>query len=305
MPERLVEGPIAYVTAAILGALLGSFANVCILRIPAGKSIAYPGSHCFACGAPVRWYDNLPILSFLILGGRCRACRAKFSPRYLFVEAATAMIVLAVYHLCVSGAGPHAGDDVARRLARFGVYTLFVLALVVIAFIDLDHKKIPDKITYPAIPLFLLLGVLLHDRPWWELLVGAAGGYLLVRLISDGYYHLTGREGLGYGDGKLLAMVGALLGWRAVLFALFGGSLLGTVLVLPPLLVTSARRRRQRGHGWEDFVARVEKRERLLYPSPDLRHVEIPFGPFLIAASLAWLFLQDMLALAVSRFLWW
>jgi leader peptidase (prepilin peptidase)/N-methyltransferase len=287
-----------YVMAAILGALLGSFANVCILRIPAGKSIAFPGSHCFACGAPVRWYDNLPILSFLILRGRCRACGARFSPRYLFVEAGTAMMVVAVFHLCLAVLRP--ADELSHRLLRFGIYTLFTLALVVLAFIDLDHKKIPDKITYPAIPMFLVLGLILRDLPWWELVIGVAGGYLLVRAISDGYFYATGREGLGYGDGKLLALIGGLLGWRAVLFALFGGSLLGTVLVVPPLLVTSARRRRQRGHGWEEFVARVEKQDRVLYPDVALRHVEIPFGPFLIAAAFAYLFLQDVIPMVIG-----
>jgi leader peptidase (prepilin peptidase)/N-methyltransferase len=289
-----------YVTAAILGALLGSFANVCILRIPAGQSIAYPGSHCFACGAPVRWYDNLPILSFLILRGRCRACGARFSPRYLLVEAGTAMLVLAVFHFCV--AVFHPADELSWRLIRFGIYTLFTLALVVIAFIDVDHKKIPDKITYPGIPVFLIFGLILRDVPWWELLVGVAAGYLLVRLISDGYYYATGREGLGYGDGKLLALIGALLGWRAVLFSLFGGSLLGTLLVAPPLLVTSARRKRLRGFGWEAFVARVEQQERLLYPDVALRHVEIPFGPFIIAAAFAYLFLQDVIPQVVGSF---
>lgn len=271
MPS-IATSPGAYVFAFVLGALLGSFANVCILRIPAGKSIVRPGSHCFACGAPVRFYDNLPLVSWLLLRGRCRSCGVTFSPRYLLVEAATALLVVAAWHLCVSRY-----DDPAIASAHFGVYALFLLAIVVITFIDLDHKKIPDRITYPGIPVFFALGVLLGDRPLLELAIGVVAGYGVVRLISDLYYYTTKREGLGYGDGKLLALVGGLLGWKGVLFALFGGSLLGTLVAIPVIVV--ARRRK---------------------PDEDegsIRHAELPFGPFLCAAAVAYLFLGDSVLL--------
>jgi len=281
--EPLVGSASAYVLAFVLGALLGSFANVCILRIPRGQSIVRPPSHCGSCGAPVRWYDNLPIVSYLLLRGRCRACGVSFSPRYLFVELATGLLVLALYQLCV---GQHAvTEDLPLRLARFGVYTLFTLTLVVITFIDLDHKKIPDRITYPGIPLFFLFGQLLGDVSLLDRGIGVVAGYGVVRLLSDGYYYLTKREGLGYGDGKLLALVGGLLGWRAVLFSLFGGSLLGTLIILPVILLTRRR----------SAPAVDENGEEI-----SIRHVELPFGPFLAVAAVVYLFLGDMLMVGLA-----
>ena len=280
--ELLVGSPSAYVLAFVLGALLGSFANVCILRIPRGQSIVRPPSHCGSCGAPVRWFDNLPIVSYLVLRGRCRACGVKFSPRYLLVELATGLLVAALYHLCV-GVLPSA-DDLPLRLARFGVYTLFALALVVITFIDLDHKKIPDRITYPGIPLFFLFGQLLGDVSLLDRGIGVVAGYGVVRLLSDGYYWITKREGLGYGDGKLLALVGALLGWRAVLFSLFAGSLLGTFTVIPAMLIA-----RRRGPTVDQDGQEIS-----------LRHVELPFGPFLAVAAIVYLFLGDLLMVGLA-----
>lgn len=264
----------AYALALLLGLLLGSFANVCILRIPAGQSIVVPGSHCRSCGHSVSWYDNLPVVSYLLLRGRCRSCGVGFSPRYLLVEAGFGMLVGASYFLCVEGL--FVTDPLPRRLARFAAYVLFELVLFVIAFIDLDHKKIPDRITYPAIPLFFAVGQLLGDRTLIDGTIGVAVGYGVIRGVSDGYYYLTGREGLGYGDGKLLALVGAFLGYRAVLFTLFAGSLLGSVIGVTAIVVRRFR----------------------TPPNPDdppLRHVELPFGPFLVAATYIYLYLQDIL----------
>lgn len=282
MSDELLEGflrsPVAYAAALVLGSLLGSFANVCILRIPASESIVRPGSHCRACGAAVRWYDNLPILSYVLLRGRCRGCGARFSPRYLLVEISLALLALATWHLTVAVLWPF--DAAPHRLARFSAYLLLELALVVLAFIDLDHRRIPDRITYPGIPFFVGVGLLLRDLPWWEPLLGAAVGYGIVRLISDGYWLLTKREGLGYGDGKLLAMVGGLLGWRAVVFSLFGGSVLGSVIGIT--------------------VAVIARRRAAEAPQTSLRLVELPFGPFLVTAALAYLFLQETFQLAFA-----
>jgi len=268
MPDAILYSPSAYVFAGILGALLGSFANVCILRIPAGMSIVRPGSHCVACGRPVRFYDNIPIVSFLLLRGRCRACGARFSPRYLFVEIATAALILVTYHLTMTTI--HADDAPGHRLLRFGAYALFVLVLVVIAFIDLDHKIVPDVITYPGIPAFLGLGLLLRDRPPLHLVLGAVLGYAIVRVIADGWRLLFKREGMGYGDGKLLALIGALLGWQAVLVSIFVGSLIGSLVSIPFLAL-----RRTQG----------------------LLRFEVPFGPFLAVAALLYLFLQETIVL--------
>jgi leader peptidase (prepilin peptidase)/N-methyltransferase len=273
----LAASPSAYVLAALLGALLGSFANVCIVRIPLEKSIVRPGSHCFGCGAPVRWYDNLPLVSYLILRGRCRSCGAAFSARYLLVEGALALLVFAAYARSVAVA---TDDDLPIRMARFGVEALFLLALVVIAFIDLDTKQIPDAITIPGIPVFFALGVLTGDQPLGDLLVGVFAGYGVVGLVGDTWYFITGRDALGLGDAKLLALVGAMLGWRGGMFALFGGAVIGSVLLVPVLVW----RRVRAGRG-------------------EVLRFETPYGPFLVAAAIVYLFLGGAVRVGFGRLL--
>jgi len=263
----------------VLGALFGSFANVCIVRLPptddnpSGMSVVSPGSRCMACGTPLKWFDNLPILSYLILRGRCRKCRASYSARYLIVELVMALLFLAAYYHSVLG--PAAEGDTLLRWHSFGILAAFSFTLVVITFIDLDHKLILNKVTYPAIPLFYLAGISLPGAEWSDGLIGVAVGYGIIRLLSDGYYYATGREGLGYGDGKLLAIVGALYGWRGVVVTLFVGSLLGSVI---SIAVLSLRRRSAvEGEGETDEDA-------------PMRHVEVPFGPFLAAGALVYAF---------------
>ncbi len=291
-PDAVIEGyllgPLGYAVVAVLGALFGSFANVCIVRMPPsdehpkGRSVAYPGSRCGSCERPIRWYDNIPIVSYLWLRGRCRHCKAEFSARYLLVEAATAMLFVALYHAAM---GPvFASDPLSIALYRFLVYAALAFVLVVITFIDLDHKLILDKITYPAIPLFYALGVALPERGVWDGIIGAAIGYGIVRAISDGYYLVTKREGMGYGDGKLLAIIGALLGWQGVVASLFLGSILGSVIGVTAIAVVRAR---SRGRGAGD-------------DEEPLRHVELPFGPFLAAAALAYVFLAPVGELALG-----
>jgi leader peptidase (prepilin peptidase) / N-methyltransferase len=278
--EPWLRGPGGHLFAALLGALFGSFANVCIVRWPPsdqhpdGRSVVRPGSHCPACGAAIRWYDNIPILSYFILRGRCRACRAEFSARYLLLEGATALLFAAFYRLEVVVLHPF--DPPSLQLYRFAVAAAFVWVLVVIAFIDLDHKLILNRITYPAIPVFYALATFLPERTWKDGLLGAAVGYGVIRLVADGYHLLTRRRGLGYGDGKLLAVVGAYLGWQAVLVTLFLGSIIGSVI--GGLWLVAARARAGKSDG-----------------DVPLRHVEIPFGPFLATAALVYAFVEAWL----------
>jgi leader peptidase (prepilin peptidase)/N-methyltransferase len=305
--EPIVGTPLGHVLAFVLGALFGSFANVCIYRMPPteahpeGRSIAHPPSHCPACQHPIAWYDNVPLLAYAWLRGRCRHCRAGFSPRYLLVEGATALLFVAVYHLAVVVDG--AGDPVGIALVRFAIGAAFAFVLVVITFIDLDHKLILDRITYPAIPLFYVAGLALPERGWLDGLIGAAVGYGVVRGVSDGYYLLTRRRGMGYGDGKLLAIVGAWLGWQAVFVALFAGSLIGTLVTLALIAI--------RGRPPEGEFAAVEPAADAPAPEPDegtaapaapasLRHLEIPFGPFLAAGALLYLFLEPWLRVSFA-----
>ena len=298
----LAQSPAALVAAFVLGTLWGSFANVCIYRWPPtddhpeGRSVVAPGSHCGGCGKPVRWYDNVPILSWLWLRGRCRDCKTQFSARYLLVEALTGALFAAAWWFAIDGR--MLVEPLGDGLVRFGIGAAFVFVMVVVLFIDLDHLLILDKLTLPAIPVFWGLSLLLPERAWWEGLVGAVVGYGIVRGIADGYYLVMKREGMGYGDGKLLAVVGALMGWKGVLVSLFGGSILGVVIALPATIVARVRR----GGGEPEPAAPAEPAAAAeaagseeAYDDDDdgrLGRVELPFGPFLVLAALFWWFAE-------------
>src|SRR4029079_15619697 len=216
-----------------------------------------PGSRCVSCGNPIRAFDNIPIVSYVLLRGRCRACKHPFSARYPLVEALAALIAAALWVTFVSG---DPGEALGIRIARFAVYFAFAGVLIVLSFIDLATMRLPDVITLPAIPIFFVSGFATHHVPWLQRLIGAAAGYLFLRLISDFYYYVLKREGLGLGDAKLLAVIGALLGWRALLFVLGVGGFAGALISLP--IVIWARRRRPADA-----------------PEQALRHEPIPFGP--------------------------
>jgi leader peptidase (prepilin peptidase) / N-methyltransferase len=270
----LLSSPIAVAAAGVFGAIWGSFFNVCIARVPLGQSVVRPGSRCGSCGAPVRAADNVPIVSYLVLRGRCRACGAPFSARYPLVESLAALLAALLWWKLVA-ADPEGATAV--RMARFALYFAFAGTLVVLSFIDLDTKLLPDVITLPAIPVLFLAAFGAHDVPWLDRLIGAAAGYLFVRLIADFYYYVLKREGLGLGDGKLLALIGAVLGWRALPLVVFAGALLGSLISLPILIV------KRRGTEGES-----------------LRHVQIPFGPFLALGALIYLFFGRAILLAAG-----
>jgi leader peptidase (prepilin peptidase) / N-methyltransferase len=256
----------ATATAGLFGAIWGSFFNVAIVRVPRGESVVRPGSRCPTCGAPVRAFDNVPILSYLVLRGRCRACRAPISPRYPLVEALAALLAAALWWKFVAAEPTQVA---AVRLARFACYFAFGGALLVLAFIDLATKLLPDVITLPAIPIFYLAAFGAHGPDWRARLIGAAAGYLFFRLIADFYFYVLKREGLGLGDGKLLALVGAVLGWQALPFVVFVGATVGVLVSLPIVIATQRR----------DAAA-----------AEPLRRTQIPFGPFLALAAVAYLF---------------
>lgn len=271
------------VFAAGFGALWGSFLNVCIARVPRGMSVVSPPSHCFACGHRVLARDNIPILSFLLLRGRCRHCGVKFSARHALVEALTgalSALVLWVFALAETDL------PVGVRIARYAVYFAFTGVLLVLTFIDIDSKRLPDKITLPSVAVFFLAGFATGDVGWLERLIGAAAGYAVVRLIADAYYYTTGREGLGLGDGKLLAVMGALLGWKALPPIIFSASFIGVFVSIPVLLW---QRRRERA---EPPAAATASKDGDDAPADSIRRAEVPFGPFLAASALAYMFLH-------------
>ena len=207
--------------AGLLGLVVGSFLNVCIYRLPRQESVTWPGSRCTACDRPLAWYENIPLVSWLALRGRCRTCRVPISPVYPAVEAITGAIFVAGFFIY----GPT--PLLAARL-------LFAAAMIVLFFIDLRHHILPNAITLPGIAIGFALSFVLPPG-WIASLIGliAGGGVLL--LIAEAYRRWRGVEGLGMGDVKMLAMIGAFLGWQLMLVTLvlasFAGSLLGLALI--------------------------------------------------------------------------
>ncbi len=234
--------------AFVLGTVIGSFLNVCIYRIPAGKSIVSPPSACPHCGHHIRWFQNIPILSYLFLGGKCAACRARISLRYPAIEALTGLLfALVLYYFSFSAATI--------------VYWVFIASLVTITFIDLDHQIIPDVISLPGILVGFICSFFVPWLSWSDSLLGILVGGGILLAIAWFYELLTKRAGMGGGDIKLLGMLGAFLGWKAVLPIVFVASLAGSLVGVPLML--------------------LQKKDAKL---------AIPFGPFLAFAATVYLF---------------
>jgi leader peptidase (prepilin peptidase)/N-methyltransferase len=217
---------LAYV--AVLGLIVGSYLNVLIYRLPLGMSTVTPRSRCPACGAPIRALDNLPVLSFLLLGGRCRSCGARISWRYPLLETATALLF--------------AGCVVAFGLSLQALMAaVFGCLMIALAMIDVDHMILPDRITWPGIALGFLFHALLVLRlglPWRHMLgplFGALLGGGLPLAIYGLWWLIRREEGLGLGDAKMMALIGTFLEWKALLvaffFAVLAGSIVGLVLM--------------------------------------------------------------------------
>lgn len=240
----------------IYGAIVGSFLNVCIHRIPLELSLVRPGSRCPACATPILWRDNIPLLGWLRLGGRCRHCRAPISWRYPLVEAFSAAITVGM----VMAFGP----------TPTGVALLLLMyAFLVLTMIDFDHYILPDVITLPGV----VFGLGLAAMPKWfgpplptlmDGLIGVAAGGGGLWFFAWVFKRLTGKDGMGFGDVKLLALIGAWMGWQALPFTLFVSSCLGSVAGIAWILVSGRDRR-----------------------------LPIPFGPYLILAAVGYLFVGE------------
>lgn len=208
----------------VFGMCVGSFMNVCIYRLPdPDQSIVRPRSRCPGCKTLIPFYDNIPVMSYLLLRGRCRHCHTTISLRYPLVE-----VIGGLFALCV--------------FLRFGLtlegllYYAFICCLLVITFVDIDLQIIPDLITLPGIPIFFIAAIALTDISWIDSLLGflVGGGSLFA--IGWGYQLLTRKEGMGGGDIKLLAMIGVLLGWQGTLFTIFIASAAGTLAGIAVML---------------------------------------------------------------------
>lgn len=263
----LTAQPTFSILLFILGALLGSFGNVVIYRLPLGENIAWPGSHCMSCKTPVAWYNNVPIFAWFWLRGKCAKCKTPFSFRYPFVEFLVAtLFAVAGYQL-----GP----------SYFLIEALiFIFMLVVVSFIDLDHMILPDKFTLSGIVIGLIGAAINPEREFMPALFGVLAGGGFLWSVAYLYYALRGREGMGGGDIKLLAWIGAILGWQAIPITILLSSVIGSVVGL--ILASRTKGRAQ------DQASESEEHENEGHGMT----LAIPFGPYLAGAALAFLLLD-------------
>lgn len=247
----------------LLGLVFGSFANVVIYRLPKGKSLVKPGSQCTACEKSISWYDNIPLLSFLLLKGKCRFCKAPISSRYFIVELISGLLFLGTYM------------KFGLNL-NFFIYTLFVFSMLIIGFIDIDTYLISDVIVLPGVLLGLILSIL-FPQMHYNLTRGGGLIYSLTGIILGGglllFLGMVGKllfkkEAMGGGDVKLLAMIGAFLGWKSVFMTIFFASLLGSIISLTMIALKKKT--------IEDYV---------------------PFGPYLGLGAVISLFYKGMIFL--------
>ena len=289
---------------ALFGACIGSFLSVCIYRIPRDESIVRPRSHCPSCNTMIPWYFNIPVLSWIMLGGKCHFCKARISPRYLILEVFTALLFTVVWFQVLSGMMmtdgelqlwmPHGNDLLAPASnaplgltplpawALLPAYWLVLWGLILGTFVDLEHYIIPDRVTIGGIIAGLVISALvpeLHFTLSWKTslirsVIGLAagfGGLWLIAIIGEFAFK---KEAMGFGDVKLMGAIGAFFGWKAVIFVLLSASLFGSIVGVG--LIALGKRQLQG---------------------------RIPFGPFLALGTLLWMFWGRALVSAYMRFL--
>jgi leader peptidase (prepilin peptidase)/N-methyltransferase len=299
LPPWLLRG-----FALVFGLLWGSFLNVVIYRVPRDMSVIRPGSHCPACGKPVRAWDNVPLLGYLLLRGRARCCGAKMSARYPLVEAIGGALSLAIVEAIVLRMP--AATTLPRAGAVYVVDLALALGLVAATFIDLEHMYLPDGITLGGAAVGVATASL-RSMTFVEALIGAAAGFAIVWLPFVVIYPKIrgGRVGMGLGDAKLLLLAGAWFGWSGALFALMAGAVQGSVFALASLLVRgkidepeAVRLEREQARAEIEALPPEEREEamRELEEDPMMQEAgdgmgqaRIAFGPFLSLATLEFL----------------
>jgi len=253
---------LGYGLSGILGAIIGSFMNVCIYRMPRSLSIVFPGSHCPNCNASIRFYDNIPILSYVFLKGRCRHCHERISLRYPIVEAINTTFYLLIF--CKYG----------WTLSTVA-FCLFVSLLIVISFIDLDFRIIPDSLSLSGISLGILASLFIREITPIQSILGILSGGGFLFLIAFLYEKIMHKEGMGGGDIKLIAMIGAFIGWQGIPFVILSSSFIGALVGIV-------------------FIIVMKKDTKFA----------IPFGPFLSMGAILYLFFGPSLIhwyLAIGR----
>jgi len=254
--------PIIFFACFVFGTLIGSFLNVVILRLPADDaSVVFPASHCPVCKNSLSWYENIPLFSYIFLRGKCRHCHVSISLQYPVVELLTGLLAVAVtakFGISVTGLG----------------YFIFCAALITIIWIDIHHQIIPDVISLPGILFGFCFSFISTFVTWQDSLIGLLAGGGIFYAISYAYYLLRRQEGLGGGDIKLLAMLGAFLGWQSLLFIIFASSVTGTIAGL------AAMRTQKKGGS-----------------------TRIPFGPFLAISGLFYLLFRPQVHNLINLYL--
>jgi leader peptidase (prepilin peptidase)/N-methyltransferase len=254
----------------LFGACIGSFLNVCIYRIPRDESVVHPGSHCPHCNQAIPWHLNIPVLSYLVLRGRCRFCAGAISPRYMLVEALVAVLFWIVWiKFAFSGTQPLFGLTPLTAAGLVPAYWLFVAGLVLGTFVDFEHLIIPDRVTLGGIVVGLIASALLpalHGQVTLlggllQSAIGLAVGWGLLWGVSALGRLIFRKDAMGFGDVKLMGAIGACLGWRAVLFTIFVSSFAGSLAGIGMIL---ARKKQLQSR--------------------------IPYGPYIALAALLWMF---------------
>ena len=297
----------------VFGLAFGSILNVCIYRLPLGLSVVAPRSACPRCDRPIAFYDNLPVLSWLFLRGRCRHCKAGISPRYLLIEVLTGVLFLGCY----------AYSGLTLATLKYCVFGFLLLGLI---FTDAETKLLPDKLTLPGLALGLLFSLLVPVRDMasqflpgivnlpisadlaaglfslLDSLLGAALGASFIYGAGAIYLRWRGAEGMGFGDVKLMAMVGAFLGMKLTIFTIFAASLAGSMFGLTTVLVVWIKRT----HRFARRLTNLQAARRRGWQSAQMvyRHYQMPFGVFLGSMALLALFVGNQFLSWYGRF-WW
>jgi leader peptidase (prepilin peptidase)/N-methyltransferase len=258
----MITEPFLLIISAIFGTMIGSFLNVVILRLPDhNQSIVYPASHCPQCSSPLHWYENIPIISYLMLRGKCSHCKMPISIQYPVVELTMALLAAALmykFQLSIAAAG----------------YFLFSAALLVVIVIDIHHQIIPDVISLPGIVLGVLFSLVSDTVTWQSSLIGLLAGGGVLYAVAYFYLLLRKADGMGGGDIKLLAMIGAWLGWQSLPFVIFASSFSGSIIGLIAM-----------------FYQKKGGRTR------------IPFGPFLSLSALIYTFYSEKILYLFNLYL--
>ena len=282
--------------AIAFGLIWGSFLNVVIYRMPRGMSVARPPSHCPGCGKPIAAYDNVPVLSYLILGGRARCCGAPMGARYPIVELIGGALSLAILERVVFLLP--AWTPIGRAASLYGADFALSMALVAAAFIDAEHMYLPDAITLGGAVLGLATATL-RGISWRDSLIGAVAGFLVVWFpLGVVYKWIRGRVGMGLGDAKLLMLGGAWFGWVGILFVLLAGSVQGLVGALviflvkgkieePEAVVRDREELEKAAAEGDEEAKRAIAEDPLAVPQAEgVLQARLPFGPFLILGIL-------------------